>query len=315
MSDRACSARKPRGMQGMTGSWRMPLNIEAYPLAPAVSMSTAGGATMTYRTILVDLTADGPVEARLDVARSLASHFDAALVGMHVMPEPFVQLPMWEGGGAVYVLPEVIEAQRKVNQEAKERVRAAFDRACGVEPTVRWREAEGDPVRLLAEAAHASDLVIASRGGALGTAEQLVTATGVPVLVLPPEPPRDFGRVALVAWKDAPEAARAAHDALPFLQRTAADRVVLCAVGHDAAAGLDAAAAMLERHGVPVQPERVDRADGRSTGEILLAQAAAYGADLLVMGAYGHARVRELVFGGVTRHVLHAATLPVLFSG
>ena len=72
---------------------------------------------------------------------------------------------------------------------------------------------------------------------------------------------------------------------------------------------------MLERHGVPVQPERVDRTEGRSAGEILLAQATAHGADLLVMGAYGHARVRELVFGGVTRHVLRAASLPVLFSG
>ena len=171
-----------------------------------------------------------------------------------------------------------------------------------------WREAEGDPVRLLAEAAHASDLVVTSRGGALGTAEQLVTATGVPVLVLPPDAPRDFGRVVLVAWKGSPEAARAVHDALPFLQHAAAKRVVLCAVGEEAAAGLDDAAAMLERHGVPVQPERVDRTDGRSTGEILLAQAAAHGADLLVMGAYGHARLRELVFGGVTRHVLHHAT-------
>jgi nucleotide-binding universal stress UspA family protein len=270
---------------------------------------------MTYRTIVVDLTADGPVEARLEVARSLASRFEAALVGVHVMPEPVVSLPIWEGGGGVYHLPEVIEAERKANREARDRVRAAFDRACGADPKVTWREAEGDPVRLLAAAAHASDLVVASQGGALGVAEQLVTATGVPVLVLPPEPPRDFGRVALVAWKGSPEAARAVHDALPFLQPTAAERVVLCAVGEEAATSLEAAAAMLEQHGVPVQPERVDRTDGRSTGEILLAQAAAHGADLLVMGAYGHARVRELIFGGVTRHVLHEARLPVLFSG
>jgi nucleotide-binding universal stress UspA family protein len=182
---------------------------------------------------------------------------------------------------------------------------------------VTWREAEGDPVRLLAAAAHASDLVITSRGGALGVAEQLVTATGVPVLVLPPEVPRDLGRVVLVAWKGSPEAARAVHDALPFLQHAAADRVVLCAVGEETTAGggLDDAAAMLEQHGVPVQPERVDRTEGRSTGEVLLAQTTAHGADLLVMGAYGHARVRELVFGGVTRHVLNTATLPVLFSG
>ena len=272
---------------------------------------------MTYRTILVDLTADGPVEARLEVARSLASRFEAALVGVHVMPEPVVSLPIWEGGGGVYHLPEVIEAERKANREARDRVRAAFDRACGADPKVTWREAEGDPVRLLAAAAHASDLVVASRGGALGTAEQLVTATGVPVLVLPPEPPRDFGRVVLVAWKGSPEAARAVHDALPFLQHAAADRVVLCAVGEEAAAGtgLDDAAAMLERHGVPAQPERVDQTDGRSTGEILLAQAAAHGADLLVMGAYGHMRLRELIFGGATRHILCKAPLPVLLGG
>ena len=245
---------------------------------------------MTYRTILVDLTADGPVEARLDIARSLASRFDAVLVGVQ---------GVYGGGGG--------------REGGGGRVRAAFDRACGADPKVTWREAEGDPVRLLAEAAHASDLVITSRGGALGTAEQLVTETGVPVLVLPPEMPRDFGRVVLVAWKGSPEAARAVHEALPFLQHTA-NRVVLCSVG-EVAAGVEAAAMMLERHEVAVQPERVDRTEGRSTGEILLAQATAHGADLLVMGAYGHARMHELVFGGVTRHVLREARLPILFSG
>ena len=90
--------------------------------------------------------------------------------------------------------------------------------------------------------------------------------------------------------------------------------MVLCAVGEGAAAGLDEAAAMLRRHEVEVHPERVDGTDARA-GEILLAQAAAHGADLLAMGAYGHARVRELVFGGATRHALREARLPVLFSG
>lgn len=87
------------------------------------------------------------------------------------------------------------------------------------------------------------------------------------------------------------------------------------AVGEEAEAGVEAAATMLERHGAAVQPERVDRTEGRSTGEILLAQATTHRADLLVMGAYGHARVHELIFGGVTRHVLREARLPVLFSG
>jgi len=266
---------------------------------------------MTYRTILLDLTADGPVEARLDVARSLASRFGAALIGMHVSPPP-LQLAAWQGGMSVYIPPEVAEAQRKANQEAKERVRAAFDRVCGDDPAAEWREAEGDPGQLLAEAAHAADLVVTAGGGSPDVAERLVTATGVPVLALPPGAARDLGRVVLVAWKGSPEAARAAHDALPFLRT--AERVVLCAVGERSAAGLDAAAAMLERHQVRVRPERVGGTDA-SAGEVLLAQAAAHGADLLVMGAYGHARVRELVFGGATRHVLRHAPLPVLFSG
>ena len=267
---------------------------------------------MTYRTILLDLTADEQVEARLDVARSLASRFDAALIGMHVSPPP-LQLAAWQGGMSVYIPPEVVEAQRKANQEAKERVRAAFDRVCGDDPAAEWREAEGDPGQLLAEAAHAADLVVtAGGGGSPDVAERLVTATGVPVLALPPGAARDLGRVVLVAWKGSPEAARAAHDALPFLQT--AERVVLCAVGERSAAGLDAAAAMLGRHQVRVRPERAGGTDA-SAGEVLLAQAAAHGADLLVMGAYGHARVRELVFGGATRRVLCDATLPVLFSG
>ena len=119
------------------------------------------------------------------------------------------------------------------------------------------------------------------------------------------------GSRVLVAWNGKREAARAAHDALPFLR--AAERVVLCAVGEVAGAGLDDAAGMLRRHGVPVRAERVAGGDLHA-GEILLARAAADRADLLVLGAYGHSRLRELVLGGATRHVLHHATLPVLFS-
>jgi nucleotide-binding universal stress UspA family protein len=265
---------------------------------------------MGYRTILVDLTTDGPVEGRLQAARLLASRFDAALVGLHVTPP--IELTPWQGGWSVYIPPEVAEAQRRANQEAKARVRAAFDRTCGADPAMVWREAEGDPSLLLAEAAHTSDLVVTARGGTLGTAERLVTATGVPVLTLPPDVPRDFGHVVLVAWKGTREAARAVHDALPLLR--AARHVVLCTVGEQGVASFDQAAAMLGRHGVAVHLERVGGTDA-SAGEILLAQATAHGADLIVMGAYGHARLRELIFGGATHHVLRNATLPVLFSG
>jgi nucleotide-binding universal stress UspA family protein len=267
---------------------------------------------MAYRTILVELPDDSGLEPRLQVARDLADRFKAVLIGMHVMPPLFI--PGAYGEAAAYIGPDLIEAQRTANQEIRERVQAVFRRICGADAI--WQEAEGERGDLLAEAAHTTDLVLASRAKAGATdapdvLDQLVTAAGVPVLALPPEVSGDFGQTVLVGWNGSREAARAAHDALPFLHK--AKRVILCAVGEEAAKSLGAAAAMLQRHGLAVHSQQVAEPDG-DAGEILLAQAGAQSADLLVMGAYGHARLRELVFGGATRQVLRDATLPVLFS-
>jgi nucleotide-binding universal stress UspA family protein len=265
---------------------------------------------MAYRTVLMALTGDNGLEARLQTAQALARRFDAVLVGMHVMPPPFIPIP--DGEGLAYVLPELIEAQRKVNQGVKERVRLAFQRICGTGSTAVWQEAEGEPERLLAEAARTVDLVLVPKGDeGSHVVEQLAMAAGVPVLMLPRDTSDAIGTSILAGWNASREAARALHEALPFL--CVAQRVVLCAVGEEAARNLEAAEAMLKRHGAAVEPQAIDQPDG-DAGEVLLAQAAALGADLVVMGTYGHARLRELVFGGATRHVLRTATLPVLFG-
>ena len=138
-----------------------------------------------------------------------------------------------------------------------------------------------------------------------------MTAAGVPVLALPAGVSGEVGRTVMVAWNGSCEATRAAPEALPLLR--ASRRVVLCCVGGEAAASLEPAAARLTRHGVAVEPHRVDESDG-DAGAVLLTQAGSQAADLLVMGAYGHTRLREMVFGGATRHVLREATLPVLFG-
>jgi hypothetical protein len=117
---------------------------------------------MTYRTILVDLCANEPVEQRLTAARSLARRFDAALVGMHVVPPPFVPT-MWEGTGAVYLPVELIEAERAASMEAKERIHAAFERLRNNDPSMSWLEADGLPALVVPEAAHAADLVVTAR--------------------------------------------------------------------------------------------------------------------------------------------------------
>ena len=268
---------------------------------------------MAYRTIVVEVADDGALEARLQAACALAGRFDAVLIGLHAMPAPFVPVALGDGA---YLAPELIETQRAANQQINEKVQAIFGSVCGAGPDVIWREAEGDPGRLLAAAARASDLLVARHTNAGSAAapdllDQLVTAAGVPVVALPAGVRGDLGDTVMVAWNGSCEATRAAHEALPFLR--AADRVILCGVGGAAAASLDAATAMLQRQGVAVEARQVDAPDG-DAGAVLLAQAAAQAADLLVMGAYGHTRLRELMFGGATRHVLRAATLPVLFG-
>ena len=149
-------------------------------------------------------------------------------------------------------------------------------------------------------------------------AEAAFMDSGRPALVVPyigaaPEPMRRI----LVAWNGSREAARAVHDALPFL--LAAERTTVLIVdpqnlggeiGEQPGADL---AAHLARHGVRVEVKTIP-GGGLSAGDAILAQAADDSADLLVMGGYGHSRLRELVLGGATRHLLAQMTLPVLLS-
>ena len=273
---------------------------------------------MRYRTILVEITTEHAVDTSLNVAQALADRFDAVLIGMHVVVPPFVP-GAWEGGASVHLGRELVEGQRRAAQALRERVEARFRERCGAGAArrARWREVVGDPAEQLATAARTADLVVVGKGGpdaagAEALAEHLTVAAGVPVLVLPPGAGATPGRDVLVAWNGSREAARAVHQALPFL--AAAERVTLCAVGEEASGTLDDAVAMLRRHDVRASPARALGID-RHAGEVLLAEAGARDADLLVAGAYGHARLRELVFGGATRHLLTTADLPVLFGG
>jgi hypothetical protein len=196
---------------------------------------------MAYRTILVELADDGGLEQRLQVARRLAERFDAVLIGMHVMPRPFI--PASYGEATACLGPEFVEAQRKANREIAGRVQAAFQRICGEGSNAIWLEAEGDRGELLAEAARTTDLLIA-RHAKVGATEapdvldQLVTATGVPVLALPSGFSGDLGQTVLVAWNGSREATRAVHDALPLLHEP--KRVILSAVRDEPATTLEA---------------------------------------------------------------------------
>jgi nucleotide-binding universal stress UspA family protein len=121
-----------------------------------------------------------------------------------------------------------------------------------------------------------------------------------------------LGKRVMLGWNGTKEAKRALIDALPFLKD--AESVWVLTVGDPEAVRLDRVLRMLHRHDVAAKDIILDD-KGQEPGALLLEQAQTNDADLLVMGAYGHSRLREMILGGATRHVLHNATLPVLFSG
>ncbi|MDX6751523.1 universal stress protein [Geminicoccaceae bacterium 1502E] len=269
---------------------------------------------MSYKTIVLHLVEEAYAASRTALARRLAERFGAHLVGLHVTPPPIV--PVGYGEGAAYVGPEIIEAQREAADELAGRLHKAFTAAAGEK--AEWRRLDGEPGRALARAGRAADLVISPQAEssvldflARHAIEEAALGAGVPVLMLPAgEAPADAGRRVLCGWNGKREAARSLHDALPFL--AGAESVVLLALGELEGTPLEEAEAMLRRHGVKARSEARDEPD--DVGMALLEAAAAEKADLLVMGAYGHSRLREMVLGGATRHVLAAAPLPVLLS-
>jgi len=275
---------------------------------------------MTYKTILAHLDAGARSEARLALADGLAGRFDAHLVGLFA-PAVAKLPPYVEAAGG----PVLREAMAKGRGEAQAKARAAFDRFAQRNGGARaeWRVAEGEPAVALRVSARYADLVVAGQpepgdpSEARGLADELALFTGRPVLFVPYAGKFSaVGQRVLVAWDAGREAARAVSDAMPFLRE--AQAVEVCAFdperGHRHGAVPSADVGLwLARHGVKVQAARQSGA-GFEVGSQILSRAADFGADLIVMGAYGHARVRELVLGGVTRTLLEAMTVPVLMS-
>jgi nucleotide-binding universal stress UspA family protein len=276
---------------------------------------------MTYKTVLVHCNDKDRVSQVVEAAARVAAQFGAHLVGLSVTPPVYVAPTGMPGTPDTLVIDEHCKAYRKHNPE----MRAAFEAAARRHNlAAEWREVDaGD--RSVTEAAleHAStvDLIVAGQMAGLGRldiADRLVLGSGRPVLIVPKSgAPREVGRRILVGWNARREAARAVFDALPLLK--AADWVKVVWVNPQFEGGLtgDVPAAdvctALARHGVKC--EATEAVQPRThVGKTLLACAQDHGADLLVMGCYGHSRLRELVFGGASAHVLEHMSVPVLMS-
>lgn len=277
---------------------------------------------MSYKNILVHLDESERAAARLDFAIEFARAFDAHLAALYVVQLPFVPFLAEAEASA-----QIIEAQMERARALKDEAKKMFDRraaAAGI--SLEWRESEGDAIDTIAMHARHGDLAILGQANPEETVssnprnlpELVALSAGRPVLVLPyagafrAQPER-----VMVAWNASREAARAVNDALPLLQR--AKQVVLLAVnprkgtlGHGAVPGADIAA-HLARHGVKAVAAQTVAPD-EDVGDVLLSRASDEGAELIVMGCYGHSRLRELTLGGVSRHLFGHMTVPVLLS-
>ncbi|MGB5080383.1 MAG: universal stress protein [Burkholderiales bacterium] len=277
-----------------------------------------------YKTIVVHLGRDERRAERLELAFSLAARFDSHLVGLFALSPVYIP-----GFALAQAGDKILEAQERFRSEAERGATEAFRAAAARHPGVKteWRSSGDEALEALRISARYADLVIVGQrdrdsegdtGIAPGFVDELILSAARPVLAVPyagrfPS----VGKRILVAWNASSEAARAVTDALPLL--AGADSVQVMAFNpeaggaeHGESPGADIAL-FLARHGVKATASRQGHA-GADVGEQILSRAADLSIDLIVMGAYGHSRLRELVMGGVTRTLLDSMTVPVLMS-
>lgn len=272
---------------------------------------------MSYKTILVGIDIDAPSSSIISFAADLARRFEARLIGVSAADGP---PPLATTDGMV-VGGEIVQAQRKDIETRLEHLRAKLLKLAGASLEIEWRGAVDNPTRRITEMARGADLIVAASPEGASAASpyrsidlgSLTLNAGRPVLVAAGGAEHLAARRVLVAWKDTREARRALADALPIL--VGADDVLVATVDrHADAATADSVAdatAFLTRHGVKARGEVLARKD---EAKALTELARSMHADLVVSGAYGHSRLREWVFGGVTRSLLDDSGLNRLMS-
>jgi nucleotide-binding universal stress UspA family protein len=296
-------------------------------------------ALMSIKRILVPLPGSashtGQIETALSAAKALGAHVQALFISQ---PPPDTRSGVTRGGLGVTEMGRTVTAA-SVNWYAEERerntrdAREVFAQACAVvgipmlsandEPdsplAASWREAEGSYVKIAVQRAAAFDLMVAASAtvmeSLMAIAEQSLLQTRRPVLLAPARLQSDLTDSVMIAWDESPECWHAVSAAIPFMQLAKSVRVI--SVDRDARnrqASQAEVLAYLRCHGIGATAQVV-APELRSVGDTLLAAGAEHEAGLLIMGAYSHSRLREMLLGGATRHILkNASARPVLLA-
>ncbi len=287
-----------------------------------------------FKTILVPVNGVDKDEMVLGAALAAGRLFNSHLEALRVRLGPAGLV--WEGElfdvSEGVLSGDVVKALDEAAQERSQRAQASFTQFCTREGiaiadgppgpeavSAAWREIRGSQVQELIAYARLHDLVVIEKDLLRETtpsadlAGRMVLHCGRPVLIVHDPVAENFAHTVAVAWKDSAEAARAVAMAMPFLAR-AKDVVVLSAdEGEGSAASASGLVRTLAWHGVGARAETI-APGGRKPAHALADAAKAAGAGLLVAGAYGHQRARELIFGGFTQDVLDYFPIPALLS-
>lgn len=268
------------------------------------------------KSILLHVFGDDSVLGRAEATITLARSFDARVTCLQI--EPFPTLVGGDPYGGAYVFEPMIETIRDQQSALRRDIEHRLG-ASGVD--WEWHAIDGDTARTLVSRSTLSDLIVMSQGvqgpsegrKPLNLAAQVALGAICPVLALPARATAfAIPRKVMVAWNGSAEAASALRASRPFLaEAEAVDIVEIKRSLIDPAA--EQAAAYLDLHGIKTRVQRIEE-DGRTVIDLLTAVATTLGADLLVMGAYGHPRMIELVFGGVTEGMMTRSTVPLLLA-
>ncbi|NQU56142.1 MAG: universal stress protein [Rhodospirillales bacterium] len=286
---------------------------------------------MSIKTILVPIDGTETSRTALDVAFMLGRDLPAHVDVLHVATDPKDAVPLLGEGMSAAIIEEMIQLAEREAKERTARAEAMFEDArarnglaaqatppAGDEGSTALVQCVGREDVLTAQKGRLVDLVVAARPTAQSDASLAMTInaaifeTGRPVLIAPPNVPETMATKIAISWNGSAEASRAVAAALPLIVR--AQKVIIMTAENDKTPSAVAAelAAYLAWHGVSAESHTLP--GGSQVGQVLLEDCKVVGADLLVMGAYTHSRMRQLILGGVTKHVLASADLPVLMT-
>lgn len=280
---------------------------------------------------LLTVVADGNAGSVLEAAWLVARRFNSHIVGLHSLTTEYAIVFGGEMGFSIS--SEVDRTLEREGHERRDQARRLFrdfmaekDVPIGPAPpghngpTASWREEDGRQNAVVGMTGRAFDLIIVEQPEKLAsiaeaTLEDALFESGRPVLMVPRESRKSLGEVVAVAWNGSTETALTVALGMPFIQQARQVIVINVAAPSMPEPGPDGEELVhtLERHGVPVS---LQTATGRAKvqGESFLRIAMAAGADLLLKGAYTQSRIRQMIFGGATRHIIMEAKMPVLMA-